>query len=343
MSNQVETLEQVSQETRCKPRVLVFFTVFLTLILAAKALDLWAILIPELSRLVQYFVVNVHPQITLVARSQTEFLQNLTGQVLSRGDLAYLEAGSHPLPFGTKIKNILMIGTCDVSVIIPALNEEKYLPRCLESLRRQSRKDQFEIIVVDGGSTDQTVEVAMEHADKVMVEPSPVGVARNLGAKHAEGKVLAFIDADTVACEKWIEEIARTLDPSTNAAGVTGPTLPYEGTELDKLAYHVATGWAQRLSLKLGRPHVAGFNCAYRRGPFWDAGGFDENRVLSEDVTLSLKMRHQGPILFNPEMIAYTSLRRIKKYGYPYLTTYYAINAGMMLLFDRTLGYPQVR
>jgi hypothetical protein len=323
--------------------VLVFFTVFLTLILAAKALDLWAILIPELSRLVQYFVVNVHPQITLVARAQTEFVQNLTGQVLSRGDLTYLEAGSHPLPFGTKIKNILMIGACDVSVIIPALNEEKYLPRCLESLTRQSRKEQFEIIVVDGGSTDQTAEVAMEHADKVIVEPSPVGVARNLGAKHAEGKILAFIDADTMACERWIEEIARTLDPSTTPAGVTGPTLPYEGTELDKLAYHVATGWAQRLSLKLGRPHVAGFNCAYRRRAFWEAGGFDENRVLSEDVTLSLKMRHQGPILFNPEMIAYTSLRRIKKYGYPYLTTYYAINAAMMLLFDRTLGYPQVR
>jgi len=343
MLSQVEQQEQTSQETHREPMVLVFFTVFVTLILTARILDLWAILIPELSRLVQYFVMNVHPQITLLARSQTELLQNLTGQVLSRGDFAYLETGSHPLPFGTKIKNILAIGTCDVSVIIPALNEEKYLPRCLESLSRQSRKEHFEIIVVDGGSIDRTAEIAEEYAHKVLVKPSPVGVARNLGAKHAEGKILAFIDADTMASERWTEEIVRTFDSSTNAAGVTGPTLPYEGTELDKLAYHVATGWAQRLSLKLGRPHVAGFNCAYRRDPFWEAGGFDENRVLSEDVTLSLKMRHQGPILFNPKMIAYTSLRRIKKYGYPYLTSYYAINAGLMLLFDRTLGYPQVR
>jgi hypothetical protein len=323
--------------------VLVLFTVFLTLILTAKELDLWAILIPELGRFLQYFVVYIHPQVALVARCQTELLQNLTGQAVSRGELASLEFGSRRVPFGTKIKNILMIGACDISVIIPALNEEKYLPRCLESLSRQSRKEELEIIVVDGGSTDRTVEVAMENAHKVIVEPSPVGVGRNIGAKRAEGKVLAFIDADTMACENWIEEIARTFNSSTNAVGVTGPTLPYEGTELDKLAYHVATGWAQRLSLRLGRPHVAGFNCAYRRGPFWDAGGFDENRVLSEDVTLSLKMKHQGPILFNPEMIAYTSLRRIKKYGYPYLTTYYAINAAMMLLFDRTLGYPQVR
>ncbi len=127
------------------------------------------------------------------------------------------------------------------------------------------------------------------------------------------------------------------------AVGVTGPTLPYGGTKLDQLAYHVATGWAQRFSLKLGLPHVAGFNCAYKKEAFWSAGGFDENRELSEDVMLSLKIRHQGQIVFNPDMIAYTSLRRIKKFGYPYLTTYYAINAAMLLLFKRNLGYPKVR
>ena len=93
MSNQVEPLEQSPKETSHKSSVLVFFTVFLTLILTAKALDLWAILIPELSRLVQYFMVNIHPQVTLVVRSQTELLQNLMGQVLSRGELAYLDAG----------------------------------------------------------------------------------------------------------------------------------------------------------------------------------------------------------------------------------------------------------
>jgi len=140
MSSQIEPLEQASLEPSRKPTVLVFFTVFLTLVLVAKALDLWAILIPELSRYIQYFMVNIHPQVTLAARSQTEFLQNLTGQVLSRGELVSLEVGSRPLSLGTRIKNILVIGACDISVIIPALNEEKYLPRCLESLPRQSRK-----------------------------------------------------------------------------------------------------------------------------------------------------------------------------------------------------------
>ncbi len=58
---------------------------------------------------------------------------------------------------------------------------------------------------------------------------------------------------------------------------------------------------------------------------------------------LSLRIRHEGRIFFNPDMVAYTSLRRIMNYGYPYLTTYYMINAATMLLFKRTLAYPKIR
>ena len=344
MSKQLEPPEQSPQATRLKPAVLAFVTLCVSLVLIFKAPDFWAILIPEFGRLLQYFEISTHLQAMQILRYQMELLQNLAPQMLAKGELASLVIGPRQIPFGMRIKNVLMAAVCDISVIVPTLNEEKYLPRCLKSLARQSQKDHVEITVVDGGSSDRTVDVAQEYADKVLVEPGlPVGASRNLGARQATGEILAFIDADTMACDEWLEVIARTFESDSESVGVTGPTLPYEGTHLDRLAYHIATGWAQRLSLKLGRPHVAGFNCAYRRDAFWNAGGFDEDRVLSEDVMLSLRMRHQGRILFNPEMIAYTSLRRIKKYGYPYLTTYYAINAAMMLLFDRTLGYPQVR
>jgi glycosyltransferase involved in cell wall biosynthesis len=147
-----------------------------------------------------------------------------------------------------------LVAACDISVVIPALNEEKYLARCLNSLVCQSRKDPVEIIVVDGGSTDRTIQVAKEYAHKVLVELArPVGAARNIGAKQAEGEVLAFIDADTIACEEWLEEIAGTFDSNPGAVGVTGPTLPYEGTHLDRIVYHVAPGWVQRFSLMLRR------------------------------------------------------------------------------------------
>ena len=344
MREQTELLEQSWPEVSLKPVLFALVTLCVSLVLIFRAPSFWAILIPEFGRVLQYLEMNAHLQAMEVLRYQTELLQNLAPRMLAKGELVSLDIGPRQIPFEMRIKSALMVAVCDISVIIPTLNEEKYLPRCLKSLVGQSPKDHAEIIVVDGGSSDRTVELAKEHADKVLVEQDlPVGASRNLGAKHAAGEVLAFIDADTTACDRWLEVTSRTFETDSEAVGVTGPTLPYEGTRLDKLAYHVATGSVQRLSLKLGRPHVAGFNCAYRKAAFWNAGGFDEDRVLSEDVMLSLRMRHQGRILFNPDMVAHTSLRRIKKYGYPYLTTYYAINAAMMLLFNRTLGYPQVR
>mgnify|MGYP001155985711 CR=1 FL=1 len=344
MSRQPQLPEHVSDTSVRRPVIFVFVTFCASLLLVLRAPDFWAILVLELSRLLQPVDVNTHWQAILALRHGGELFQNLVAQMLAKGEWGVLEVGTRPMPFGIRFKSVLMIAACDISVVIPALNEEKYLARCLKSLVSQSEGEPAEIIVVDGGSADRTIEVAKEYANKVLVEPArPVGAARNIGAKLAEGDVLAFIDADTIACGEWLEKISRTFDSNLGAVGVTGPTLPYEGTALDGIAYHVATGWMQRFSLRLGRPHVSGFNCAYRRRAFWDAGGFDEDRVLLEDVMLSLRMRHQGQIIFDPGMIAYTSLRRIKRYGYPYLLTYNLVNWAVMLLFNRTLAYPQVR
>jgi glycosyltransferase involved in cell wall biosynthesis len=268
----------------------------------------------------------------------------MSTQVPSRGEWVFFDVRARLALFGGQVKYVLIIAGLDVSVIVPTWNEEKYLPRCLSSLVNQKDREQFEIVVVDGGSTDRTVDVAEKYADKVLVKPgAPVGTARNNGAQHAEGEILAFIDADTMASNHWIRQIADTLHENPAAAGVTGPTYPYEGTQLDNVLYHMATGWAQRLSLILGFPHVAGFNCAYRKNAFWNAGGFDEDRELSEDVMLSLRIKREGQILFNPEMVAYTSLRRIQKLGYPYLTTYYVINTIALMLFHKNLPYPKIR
>lgn len=308
-----------------------------------KSPDLSTFMISYLTGILKQLEICVRLD-SLVLHYQGDFLQNLSGQFLQKGDWASLEIKPRSIPFGTKIRYVLMVSAIDASVIIPTWNEEKYLPKCLKSLVDQSHKLPFEIIVVDGGSTDRTVSIAEEYADKVLVmDGQLVGAARNTGAKTARGDILAFIDADTIASGQWLHEITRSLHATPAAVGITGPTLPYQGTKLDELAYQVATGWAQRFSLKLGIPHVAGFNCAYRKSAFWDAGGFDENRELSEDVMLGLRIRHQGQILFNPKMIAYTSLRRIKQHGYAYLTTYYMINTITMLLFDLNLTYPKVR
>jgi hypothetical protein len=339
-------LQQTSRSqvgTREKPAMLFGLVFLISVAVVLKFPDLSGLVISYLTALLKHLEIYTRFD-PLAFRFPDEFLQNLSGQFLPKGEWSSIEIKPRSIPFVQKFKYVLMVASVDVSVIVPTWNEEKYLPKCLKSLAKQSRALRSEIIVVDGGSTDRTVSIAEKYANRVIVnEGQPVGAARNTGGEVAKGEILAFIDADTMASDQWLQEIARSFNAAPRAVGVTGPTLPYEGTKFDELMYHVATGWAQRLSLKLGRPHVAGFNCAYRKGAFWKSGGFDENRELSEDVELGLRIRYQGQILFNHNMVAYTSLRRIKQHGYTYLTTYYMINAITMSLFDRNLAYPKVR
>ena len=107
-----------------------------------------------------------------------------------------------------------------ISVIVPALNEEKDLGSCLKALSRQKVDEDYETIVVDGGSGDGTVRVAEEIADLVISQSSRgIGGARRDGAAAACGEKLAFTDADTIVSPDWMREIssnptARTISCS---------------------------------------------------------------------------------------------------------------------------------
>ena len=249
------------------------------------------------------------------------------------------------VPIGFKIRYVFAIAATDVSVVIPTLNEERYLPRCLKSLVVQATDKRFEILVVDGGSSDRTLEVANEYADQVLVRRrTPVGAARNFGAKAASGEILAFIDADTIANPQWINSIASAFERESSAVGLTGPTLPYDGRSSDLITYRLWTIYLQRLLLYLEMPHVIGFNCAYRRAPFLSVGGFDEDMVMSEDIKLAHKIRRYGKIRFEKEMSALTSARRFRRYGHVYIGGLYLLNGVSTLLLDWShSNYPPVR
>jgi glycosyltransferase involved in cell wall biosynthesis len=240
---------------------------------------------------------------------------------------------------------MLTVAATDISVIVPTLNEEKYLPRCLKSLADQATARSFEILVVDGGSTDQTVQVAKNYADEVLMKPrAPVGAARNLGAKAAKGNILAFIDADTIANPQWVDSIDTAFRRAPVAVGLTGPTLPYDGCFSDSITYRLWTIYLQRILLYLEMPHVIGFNCAYRRAPFLSVGGFDEDSVMSEDIKLAHKIRRYGKIKFEKDMSALTSARRFRKYGHLYIGGLYLLNGFSTLLLDWNHSkYPPVR
>jgi len=218
------------------------------------------------------------------------------------------------------------------------------LEKCLISLSNQSYED-FEIIVVDSKSDDRTVEIAEDYADKILIEEKrKVGAARNIGARHAKGDILAFIDADTVASPFWLESIAQTFENDGGIVGVTGPTLPFNGDKIDYCVYKVSTEYLQRALLTVNLPYVPGFNCAYDKNDFFAVGGFDEEKRLSEDIMLSFKIKRRGRIIFNKDAVAYTSLRRVKRYGYPYMITFYTLNGILTVVAKRSFNhYPPVR
>lgn len=94
-----------------------------------------------------------------------------------------------------------------VSVIIPVFNEEKVIGNCLDSLEKQTYKD-LETIIVDDGSKDHTVEVVSKYKVRILKQNHlGAGLARNLGAKHASGEILIFVDADMEFDKKFIEKL----------------------------------------------------------------------------------------------------------------------------------------
>lgn len=336
---QAASLARFAYLNRILPCLLAAIVSFLVL---TRAPHLITMLFPNLSRLLDNVLVDNSSGIVLLYRIHANNLQAIVTHMLDENQLVSLQLATKPLHLKDKL--ILVLGACDVSVIIPTLNEEKYLPSCLKSLVNQSFKGDYEVIVVDGGSVDRTNDIAGCYTQKVIsAKGRPVGAARNEGAKHAKGDIVAFMDADTIACESWLTAVRDSFD-SESVLGVTGPTLPSDGTFSDEVTYRLWTIYLQRVLLLVGMPHVIGFNCAYRRKPFLQVGGFDETNVTSEDIRLAIKIRKIGRIVFQKRMFALTSARRFHRYGHVKLVGLYLINGVSTLLANRSCkNYPPVR
>jgi glycosyltransferase involved in cell wall biosynthesis len=199
-----------------------------------------------------------------------------------------------------------------ISVVIPAYNEEKYLPRCLTSLDGQTYpRQRFEVIVVDNASTDRTAEIAQEHGARVVQEERKgVGRARQTGAEAAQGEIIAGTDADIDAPPEWLERIAARFVADPRLGGITGPVYFYDGNWFLRIWYrYVNTAWVWLLNA-VGLNAFSGNNFAVRREPFQRSGGFRAELVCGEDTDLALRLRQVTKVAFAPEAVIYASARR---------------------------------
>ena len=219
----------------------------------------------------------------------------------------------------------------EISIVIPAFNEEKYIKYPLDGIKKQTFRN-FEIIVVDGGSTDRTREIVRKSGGKVVIDKhNNISAARNLGAKLAKGDLIMFTNADTHA-SKDVLKIYWELFKDKNVVAASGPLIPLEETtRFIRFGYKFASVYLARISFAIGKPAISGSNFIVRKSAFKKCGGFDESLVTYEDLDLTLRLSKTGKIKYVKNTVVATSTRRIVKWG---VVRYILFNAGNVLRYN---------
>ncbi len=182
-----------------------------------------------------------------------------------------------------------------VSIIIPAFNEEKYLPVCLDSISKLDwPKQDLEVIVIDNGSRDQTCKIA-ETWGAILLKDSTKNVSglRNLGAQKATGDILAFVDADCVVAEDWLKQSEKYFSNSEILVW-GGPPVPPESSSWVQKAWFLMVATAET-SKEVDWIGTVDF--FVKRIWFERIGGFNEQLLTCEDVDFCYQILKFGKIV----------------------------------------------
>ncbi len=234
-----------------------------------------------------------------------------------------------------------------ISLIIPAYNEEDYLPACLDAIMANVAGKAIEIIVVDNNSTDRTPEVIARYPGVTCVFEPRKGItrARQRGFVESKGDILAYVDADTHPPAGWIEQIWEQFARRNDLACLSGP---YSFYDLSGLRNRVSTGWfvvARPLYGITGYMMVGG-NFAIRRDVLEKMGGFDSTiEFYGEDVDIGKRAAQHGKVMFSSRFVMPTSGRRMKKTGFVKMAGIYCINYFSIAFRGKpaTMDYDDIR
>ncbi len=212
-------------------------------------------------------------------------------------------------------------GYPDVSIVIPAYNEEKNIVPTLASLCRNKSTYSVEIIVVDNNSIDQTMSLSKACGITCVSETKQgITFARNRGLAVARGKYILNADADTIYPEKWIDHMVKPLENDCTALTYGRFSLIPTGNT-GRLTYFFYEYIAE-LSRMLNRTikdeavNVYGFNSGFRREQGLSVDGFNHPVGTNEDGWLAVKLRDKGygklHLVTNSEALVWTTDRRIQ-------------------------------
>ena len=193
-----------------------------------------------------------------------------------------------------------------VSVIIPTYNASRYLDRQLRALRAQTVKD-LDILVIDSSSSDETVDIAKQHAIQTVIIPKEEfdhGGTRTLAGKtRSVGDILVYLTQDALPCDdRAIETLIQPLLAEKLCGSAFGRQTPYQ--DATPFAQHLrlfnyppqsyARTYADRVALGIRAAFCSNSFAAYRRDVLEEVGWFAENLLLAEDIHVCARMLMKG-------------------------------------------------
>lgn len=194
------------------------------------------------------------------------------------------------------------------SVVIAAYNAKATIAQCIEAVLQQSvPRSQFEVIIVDDGSTDDTRKMIASRDVKILCQPHRgVGAARNLGVEQAQGEIILFTDADCAPAHDWVETLIQPFHDS-EISGAKGVYKTYQSEVIARFAQLEYEDKYDKMKKEKYIDFVDTYCAAYRKSIFSKDGGFDPAfRRSGEDIEFSYRLAERGyKMVFIPQAIVY--------------------------------------
>lgn len=217
----------------------------------------------------------------------------------------------------------------DASVIIPTIDEAMYIEETLKSVVRQCSSFDFEVIVCDGGSKDNTVEIARKYSRVVVSSIKDTGTQLDFAASLSRGKILIFLDADTLLPEGYLQRVVESFGTNERLLACGAP-FGYDGRKRYEIGLgRVKSAITEYVLVNLAMylwyvfrdvfhyTEIPGCNFCIRKEVFFEVGGFKRFPSIPVDVALSsavrelTKRRRTGRMKIFKTMIVLTSPRHI--------------------------------
>lgn len=204
-----------------------------------------------------------------------------------------------------------------LTIIVPAYNEEEHIEKCLKSLSRQKNKN-FELIIVDNNSTDNTIRIAKKYSRNIYIEKERgYHNAVRKGVLKANGDLIAACDADSIYPSNWTQKVYSTFHTNKDIIAFYGSVKLHDVNKYTRKIYEkIFYNFMVYMRYK-GVDVCNGPNFVFKKNAYKKVGGYG-SRVYDQagvDIELGMRLKTVGKMIFVPSIFVWTSLRRAEKTG----------------------------